>query len=344
MIKWMLVLLFWIPSTEANTEAEAVRAVYRFSSLAADTNGFKRFDFGLRPEQVSEIASLTDGKVNFGNIYYKDVHSNSAQILAANSNFSGLIYPNVPPPAKSASSPADPELDDQWWIDELNVRPAWLKTTGKGQVIADCDAGYHHDEPDLFANMQLEHKRDLSNKNAPDIVNDGRYPHHGTAVAAIMSGVKNGFGTSGIAYDSKVVPLQNFNYDANKDTLNKEEATAKCILYAITIPDVSVILLENQTATGSSETFIGTRDAVRLAIGAGIDVVSTGGNGAVELIEEAKDDTGSILVGALTKSGNSAEFSNFGDRLTVGAYGENLYTLFGPNGRFAMFKIGRAHV
>ncbi len=333
MTKWMLLLLFWLPTAQANS----VRAVYKVESIIEDTKGLSRFDFGLRSEQVSKIAHLTNGRVNLGNVYYKDVDASSVPALAANPNFSGVIYPNVPPPLKIESSPADPELDKQWWIDSLKVRPAWLKATGKGQIIADCDAGYYHDEPDLLPNMLLEHKRDLSDTSAPDIVNDGPYAFHGTAVAAIMSGVKNGSGTMGIAYDSKVVPLQNFNYDGNKDKLDKEEATAQCILYAITIPDVSIIVLENQTAKGSSETFIGTRDAVRLAMSSGITVVGAAGNYRMELIEEAKDDTGSIIVGALAQNGNSAGFTNFGDRMTVGAYGEKLFTLFGPNGRFAEF-------
>ena len=52
---------------------------------------------------------------------------------------------------------------------------------------------------------------------------------------------------------------------------------------------------------------------------------------------EAGDDTGSIIVGALLQNGQSASWSNFGSRVTVGAYGEKLYTLFGPNGAFGDF-------
>ncbi|NJL25012.1 MAG: S8 family serine peptidase, partial [Calothrix sp. SM1_5_4] len=112
----------------------------------------------------------------------------------------------------------------------------------------------------------------------------------------------DGVGTNGIAFNSKIVPLQNYNYN-EQDDIDKEEATARCVLKAIEIPEVNIIVLENQTATGSSETFSGTRDAVRLAIRSGLIVIGAAGNSGVELKEELKDDTGSIIVGALSKSG-----------------------------------------
>ena len=104
--------------------------------------------------------------------------------------------------------------------------------------------------------------------------------------------------------DAKLVPLQHYNYSL-EDDLDKEEGTAACILHALTIPDVKVIVLENQTH-GSSETFMGTRAAVRLALKAGVTIVSAGGNKSNELKEEAQDDTGSIIVGAVNKQ-NVAE-------------------------------------
>ncbi|MEO0337567.1 MAG: S8 family serine peptidase, partial [Pseudomonadota bacterium] len=92
-----------------------------------------------------------------------------------------------------------------------------------------------------------------------------------------------------------------------------------------------------QTANGSSETFEGTREAVRLAMEAGVVIVSAAGNAGVELVEEALDDTGSVIVGALAQDESQIYFSNYGDRITVGAFGENLLTLEGPDGRLGSF-------
>lgn len=320
---------------------DTVRAVFK-APVGIAATGLKPMTFGLSSKQIQAIHELTQGEIDFGGIYYRDIAADNAKTVSGTSGFSGFIYPNVPPPALTQPNSTaeqwvgDPELAGQWWLKELNVPEAWPLTTGNGVVIADCDAGYHHDEPDLKDNMLMEHAYDLADKENPEIVNDGPFAYHGTAVAAIMSGVKNDSGTNGIAFNSKVVPLQNFNYD-NKDDLDKEEATAACVLRAINTPSVSVIVLENQTANGSSETFVGTREAVRLAIKAGITVVGAGGNYSVELVEEKNDDTGSIIVGALARTGEPAWFTNYGERLTVGAFGEQLHTLYGPNGRFGEF-------
>ncbi len=232
---------------------------------------------------------------------------------------------------------ADPDLASQWWLAALNAPAAWSTATGKGVVIADCDTGFHTDEPDLAGNLLLDQRRDFADSEQPTVVNDGSLLFHGTAVAAIMSGVRDGAGTQGLAFNARIVPLQNFNYDRRLDDINKEEATARCILHALRLPRVGVIVVQNQTTSGSTETFAGTRAAVRLAVLSGIPVVMPAGNASSELIAEANDDTGSIIVGALQRSGRTATYSNFGRRVTVSAFGEGLLTLFGPGGQLDTF-------
>ncbi len=322
-------------AASAASAEQKVKVVYK-GAAAPTSLTIQRMTFGLTDDQIAKIHSLTAGQINLGDMYYAEVPEGEALLMSRQSGFSGIIYPNVPPPMEIQPWSGDPELKGQWWINELKAKDVWPLATGAGVTVADCDAGYHHDEPDLKDNMLLDHAYDLADKENPTVVNDGPYAYHGTAVAAIIAGVKNDLGTNGIAYNAKIVPLQNYNYD-NKDDLNKEEATAACILRAITIPGVNVIVLENQMSNGSSEAFVGTREAVRLAMKSGITVVGAGGNYQVELIEESKDDTGSVIVGALARDGSAAYFTNYGDRLTVGAFGEQLWTLYGPNGAFGEF-------
>ncbi|MGE4133984.1 MAG: S8 family serine peptidase [Bdellovibrionales bacterium] len=294
-----------------------------------------QLDFGLSTEQQNKIRELTEGRIDFSNVYTLTVPTHHLGLYSQQDGYVGFISAQVPPPLIADFTP-DPKLNGQWWIEKLKVPAAWQMATGAGVTIADCDAGFYHDEPDLHANMELDYRYDLSDAEDPLTVNDGPYAYHGTAVSAIMAGVMDFQGTNGIAFESRIVPLQNFNYDS-KDDKNKEEATAACILRAIDTPDVKVIVLENQTSNGSSETFVGTRDAVRLAMQAGITVVGAAGNYSVELTEEKTDDTGSIIVGALASNDSAASFTNYGERITVGAYGENLFTLYGPDGYFGYF-------
>lgn len=297
----------------------------------------KPVSFGLSEAQKLAIFEATGGKVDFRDIVVVEAQDDAhARRLARLPGADPVHGAGVLPPFY-AEFAADPELKDQWWIEKDNVKPAWALASGKGVTVADCDSGVFTEESDLKPNILLEHRFDLADKDAPFDVSDGYWTFHGTAVAAIILGVHDGAGTNGIAYDAKLVPLQNFNYDATKDDIDKEEATARCVLRALTVQGVKVIVLENQTSNGSSETFAGTRAAVRLALMMGATVVSAAGNYGMELTAERDDDTGSIIVGALAKTGKMADFSNFGPRVTVAAYGENLRTLYGPNGEMGDF-------
>lgn len=327
---FLFVLCFSAPMAHSQSNNHQVRYIFTGKNLP-----LKKMTFGLNEKQAKEILKLTNGKIDFGNTYYQDAPLSQQHLFS--SSAAEIVHPAILPPFtfQEMHMAGDAALLNQWWIKSLRVPQAWNYATGRGVTIADCDAGFYHDEPDLYANMVLNYRYDLSS-NSPYVVDDGSMTSHGTAVAAIMAGVINGKGTSGIAYNAKVVPLQNFNYDSS-DTLDKEEATARCVMRAISTPGVQIIVLENQTLTGSSETFSGTRKAVRLALQSGIIVVGAAGNSGLYLGAETSDDTGSIIVGALAQGGNTISYSNYGRRVSVAAFGEGLYTLYGRGGYMGMF-------
>jgi subtilisin family serine protease len=328
----------------ASTSSARVRTIHKLTPVSSETalnstaerlgTPIKPITFGLTAEQIQRLKTVTEGRVDFGNLYAVDTSDKQdLATLQQSSTYIGSIHPNVPPPVISG----DPSLAGQWWLQRINAKPAWEFATGRGVVIADCDAGYYTEESDIGNNLLIDDRYDTADVDDPLSIRDGNFISHGTSVVAIMSGVLDGIGTSGIAFDSKVVPLQNFNYAGELDDLDKEEATAKCILKALEHPEVKIIVLENQTSNGSSETFEGTRAAVRLAMEAGVTIVSAGGNANVELLQEQQYNTGSIIVGALAQTGRRASFSNYGSRISVSAFGENLLTLFGPNGQMGSF-------
>ena len=314
------------------------------------TSQLQPVSFGLTSRQHEQIYALTNGTVNFRNIYRMTKPKQAAlgredPLAKLRHEFLGTIPYPLPPlagvvgtdKALERAATADPDLGDEWWLAALGVVQTWEMATGQGVTIADCDSGYHTEEPDLAPNLVLEERRDFSDVSRPTVVTDGAFVFHGTAVAAIMAGVRDGSGTNGIAYQAKVIPLQNYNYDRSLDNSDKEEATARCVLHALRLPAVRVIVVENQTPTGSSETFAGTRDAIRLAISSGITVVSAAGNNSLELKAEANDDSGSIIVGALRRNGRRSIFSNWGSRVTISAFGEGIRTLYGPGGQIETF-------
>lgn len=291
--------------------------------------GMRELSFGLNSDQMKRIAELTRGEVDFRNHFVTKNLSHKSLGAFAEKHSSNHLPPVF-------VTEYDPKTKEGWWQQAHKVDEAWTLATGKGVTIADCDAGYYINEGDIAGNLLLEHAKDLSDKDAPGVINDGNFVTHGTSVAAIMIGLLDGTGINGIAYDSKLVPLQNFNYDWQLDDIDKEEATAACILEALKIPEVKIIVLENQTH-GSSETFAGTREAVRLALTAGVTIVSAAGNSSNELKAEAADDTGSIIVGAINRNGRAESFTNWGSRVSIAAYGSGLLTLEGPDGSMGYF-------
>lgn len=290
----------------------------------------RELSFGLSKDQREKIAALTAGKVDFRNHFITHNLSNKKNLGFR----AELMSSNHLPPV--VLTDYDPKQKEGWWQQELKVADAWKLATGQGVTIADCDAGYYTEEKDIAGNLLMQFAKDLSDKENPTKIDDGNFVTHGTSVAAIMVGLLDGSGINGIAYNSKLVPLQNYNYSGLLDDVDKEEATAACILEALKIPEVKIIVLENQTH-GSSETFAGTRAAVRLALEAGVTIVSAAGNSTNELTAEAADDTGSIIVGAINRSGETEYFSNYGTRVSISAFGSGLLTLEGPNGKLDDF-------
>ncbi len=294
------------------------------------TTGMTELTFGLSRYQIDKIAQLTGGEVNLKDHFVTKPYF-----------FDKTILPGAEKHAREYLPPFritdyDPTTREGWWQQALQVQEAWKLARGRGITIADCDAGYYTTEPDIAGNLLMDFAKDLSDRDNPTKIDDGGFVSHGTSVAAILVGIQDGRGINGIAPEAKLVPLQNYNYDPRLDDKDKEEATAACILEALRIPDVQIIVLENQTH-GSSETFAGTRAAVRLALRAGVTIVSAGGNSTNELTAEAADDTGSIIVGAVNRTGTTEGFSNYGSRVSVAAYGSDLLTLFGPDGRLGSF-------
>src|SRR4051812_19111243 len=107
--------------------AAAENVTYVFKGLSAPlsmnpSHSIQRMTFGLNERQVSAIKNLTEGQVDFGNVFAVEAAA-ELRTLSADANFSSVIYPNVPPPVEAVV--ADPELKGQWWIKQLNVEPAW---------------------------------------------------------------------------------------------------------------------------------------------------------------------------------------------------------------------------
>jgi cell wall-associated protease len=150
---------------------------------------------------------------------------------------------------------------------------------------------------------------------------------HGTHVAGIIAAeIGNGIGVSGVAPRIKILPIK---VTAQKDAANAmTNRAAKAILYAIKMK-ADVINFSLGWPISADAEFL--RQSFAEARKAGITIVAAAGNNTSAAPVYPCSYEGVICVGAVTISGEVANFSNYGGQVDVMAPGEEILSLF-PKG------------
>ncbi|KAK5652637.1 hypothetical protein OQA88_10230 [Cercophora sp. LCS_1] len=264
--------------------------------------------------------------------------------------------PLINHPAQTAIDPSnDPEFPNQGYLGPsgINAIYAWSQPGGSGanQRIIDIEAGWKLDHPDLVnANITL-----LSGINLPGR-QFGNWPH-GTAVLGIMLMTDNDVGGVGIATHAKgdlVSVLRGDNPNPNNPEAILDAASR------LVAGDVMLLEMQVSNDAGTeywpAELLDAEFEAIRLATAKGIVVIEPAGNGlrgegegtkGVNLDSpvirpgetEAKEwmnpasadyrgDSGAIMIGASTSTAprRKTVWSNYGARVDVHAWGENITT------------------
>ncbi|MGI5819409.1 MAG: S8 family serine peptidase [Armatimonadota bacterium] len=272
----------------------------------------------------------------------------------------GMMYPAV--------IPDDPEYPQQHHLPIIRAPEAWNVTTGSPEiVIAVVDTGVDTEHPDLAANIYRNPNESLNgrdddgngfiddihgwdfqnNTNNPrpqptgaDENNDGtpdEQVSHGTLVAGLAAAVgNNGFGTAGVAWNVKILPIQVFPSDGGASVSQVIEGIEYAIMMGADIINLSI-------GGGYYESFTAP---IQQAHEQGILVVSAAGNGGNELRDSQTSwespvcndgpnvGTDNFVLGVGSTDANDlrASFSNFdgsswGTFVDVMAPGEGL---FGP--------------
>ncbi|MDR1271275.1 MAG: S8 family serine peptidase [Planctomycetaceae bacterium] len=142
---------------------------------------------------------------------------------------SGIKYLNSWEPNAVFSSTGvvdDPLVNLQWYLDTINVLPAWETTKGEDVVVAVIDTGAQINHPDLQANIWtnpgeipgngidddgngfIDDVHGLETVYLDDHNNIQDRDGHGTFVAGIIGAVgNNGTGITGIAPSVKILPI-----------------------------------------------------------------------------------------------------------------------------------------
>jgi hypothetical protein len=239
---------------------------------------------------------------------------------------------------------------NNWGADLVKAPETWAKGyTGQGVVVAVLDTGVDYNHQDLSTNIWTNSKEIAGNGKDDDGNGyiddyygwnfDGNNNStldvngHGTHVSGTIAGVNNGYGVTGIAYDSKIMPVKVLDDQGS----GSYGAIANGIYYAVD-NGANVINL----SLGGSRSNDTLQKAIEYASSKGVIVVMAAGNsgGSRPAYPARYAKNYGLAVGAVDENKNLADFSNRAgaDPLTyVTAPGVNVYSTI-PGNEYASYS------
>jgi serine protease len=215
----------------------------------------------------------------------------------------------------------------------INAPQAWSQASrlggsgGRGVTIAVLDSGVayasrgpYRRSPDLAASRIVD---------GYDFVGNDPYPNdeygHGTFVAStIAATANNAYGTVGVAYRAKIMPVRVLDFEGR----GYPSTIARAIRYAVRngadVINLSLELYDGPPLAPTPRSVTasrGVRSALADARRAGVIVVSAAGNSSDPKVPAKRYDTLAINVGGSTEHGCLGDYSNHGPGVDLVAPG-----------------------
>jgi hypothetical protein len=241
----------------------------------------------------------------------------------------------------AAAAPSAVTRADEWWLTTLQV-PAASRAApeaGKGVTVAVLSTGVDAKHPDLTGTVT----------EGPDFSKTGRAPGdsywgaEGTAVASLIAGHGHGpggtVGITGVAPGAKILSLQvTLEYDdpLNSDaaiTRNLPAAIAAGIRYAVGHGATVIALPLDPGTLGAAPAgdpaaggSAAERAAVSFALAHNVVLVAPAGDngGATDSVNYPAAYPGVVAVGATSRAGQLAPFTNSGSYVALTAPGSGI--------------------
>jgi subtilisin family serine protease len=227
---------------------------------------------------------------------------------------------------------AETPYGTQWYLHEIRATEVWSRLPGiwppppdRAPVIGIVDFGFRTTHAELSGVLNMT--KAFNACDGSGRVDEGNKTFHGTAVAGLLAGRRNGAGILGVAFDAEVWPIQ-----ATCETPEPGDPWVEAIDWfrgADAHGRRKVLLLEVEAERGFNieDDSPALPSAIRSAVDEGIVVVVPAGNGGtatgLDRSGRATEETGAIQVGATTYgTRRRAPFSNYGVRVVVSAPGD----------------------
>jgi subtilisin len=239
---------------------------------------------------------------------------------------------------------------NNWNADLVKAPEVWARGyTGQDIVVAVIDTGVDYNHIDLRNNIWTNTNEiagngvdddgngyidDSNGWNFVDTTNDPIDRNgHGTHVSGTIAGENNGTGVTGIAYNSKIMPVKVLN-DSGSGSVS---SITQGIYYAVN-QGANVINL----SLGSDFPNSSLASAIEYASKKGVVVVMAAGNNGLPLVSYPASyaDQWGLAVGAVDQNNQVAEFSNtpgISQLAYVTAPGVNIYSSV-PGDQYANYS------
>lgn len=248
----------------------------------------------------------------------------------------------------------DPFLDEQWYLEQINVQSAWQEITGSIDVIvAILDAGFDLDHEDLtkqywknIDEIPNNQKDDDGNGYEDDIsgwdfVDSDPDPSpkisepfndtiisHGTAIAGIIGAeTENGLGIAGINQKISIMPLRILNENGAGSSYDVRQAIEYAVNNGAQIINLSFTSDQPDLSLGKT---------INWAVEQGVTVIAAVGNDNRDVnTKPSYPACYDLLLGkeivlgvaAVDRNDLKATFSNFGENCAdISAPGTNIFS------------------